>query len=222
MTRVVSFSGIDGAGKSSQARWLAEELRARGVQPVIYWLPLGHHGMQRLARRLKRGFRARAGSAAAPKHETVEPGGGGNGLLRRGWTLAVAIAYVLSYRTFVLRHGGRGRVVIFDRYVLDACAQMRYFYGGKRDLGFERRLLTLLAPRAQSYFLDVPPEIALARKREQFDHEQLELQVRLLREDAERLGVTRLNGDAPPDQLRERILADVVRALVARGEKATA
>ena len=222
MTRVVSFSGIDGAGKSSQAQWLAEELRNQGTDAVVYWLPLGHHRMQRLARTLKGRLRERRAHAASARQQTAKAGGDKAGPLPRVWTTAVAIAYGLSYRTFVIRHGRRGRVVIFDRYVLDACAQMRYFYGRERNLGFEKRVLTLLAPRAQSYFLDVPAEVALARKREQFDLEQLELQVSLFREEAERLRTKRLPGDAPPDALRERILADVTGRAVAGADQSTA
>ncbi|MFZ1480135.1 MAG: dTMP kinase [Paracoccaceae bacterium] len=46
----VSFEGIDGSGKSTQARLLAEELRARGRQVVLTREPGGSPGAEELRR----------------------------------------------------------------------------------------------------------------------------------------------------------------------------
>jgi thymidylate kinase len=126
----------------------------------------------------------------------------------------VALSYVLYYRLTQIRHGGRGRVVIFDRYVADAAAQIRYFYGEAGDLRPQTWLLGTLSPKPlRSYLLEVRAEAALERKQEQFDLQQLKRQAELLREEADRFGVTRLEGEQPAEQLFETMLAEICTSL---------
>ena len=51
----VSFEGIDGSGKSTQARLLAERLRARGADPVLTREPGGSPGAEEIRRLLVEG-----------------------------------------------------------------------------------------------------------------------------------------------------------------------
>ncbi len=207
---VIAFSGLDGSGKSSHARWLAEALAERGVDARVYYLPLGHHPIQRLVRRLRRRARAKRASGGSSVKDTAA---GKATILVHLWTTLLALAYALTYRWVVIRSRSRGQVAIFDRYVLDARAQMRYFYGERRDLSLQGRLLALLSPHARAYLLDVAPQTALARKQDQYDLKQLERQAALLRVEAENLGVVRLAGDSPAAELRRTIVEDILPLL---------
>jgi thymidylate kinase len=217
-TRILALSGLDGAGKSSQSHALRERLEAQGVEVEIYWLPLGHNPVQRAmrgwVRRLTR--RARPHDPAGHGRDATPAPSHGSRALEHGplvvhaWVAFVVLSYALSYRLALARRRGRGRVLVFDRYILDAIAQIRYFYGRDRRFGFQRWLLRALSPRPFcAYLLDVPASTALARKQEQFDLEALELQADLLREEAARLGVRRLDGEQPYERLLEDILTDV-------------
>jgi thymidylate kinase len=214
-TRVIALSGLDGAGKSSQSCALRDRLEAQGLTVVVYWLPLGHNAAQRAVRGWIRRLRHSRPDACArwgrdprpaPSVRALEHGS----LVVHAWVGFVALSYALSYRLALARNRGRGRVLIFDRYVLDAIAQIRYFYGGQHRFAFQRWLLRVLAPRPFcAYLLDVPASTALARKQEQFDLKALQLQADLLREEAARLGVRRLDGEQPRERLLEEILTDV-------------
>jgi thymidylate kinase len=216
-TRVIALSGLDGAGKSSQSSALRDRLEAQGLEVDIYWLPLGHNPVQRALwrwiRRLAR--RPRMGAHRGQLRDAAPAATGGTrhgALVVHAWVAFVALSYALSYRLARARHRGRGRVLVFDRYVLDAIAQIRYFYGDQHRFRFQTWLLRALAPRPFcAYLLDVPGSTALARKQEQFDLAALELQANLLRQEADRLGVRRLDGEQPRERLLEEILTDVYR-----------
>jgi thymidylate kinase len=98
--------------------------------------------------------------------------------------------------------------------MLDSEVQLRFHYGVNRDYRLQSWLLRTLSPGpVRSYLLDVEPEHAIARKAEQFSRRQLEQHVALYRTHHRRLGVRRLDGSLPAEELCERIATDVWRAL---------
>ena len=131
-------------------------------------------------------------------------------LATHAWAGLVAVLTAAEYRRCCLAHIGRGRVVIFDRFLLDAAAQLRFFYGSGGELRTQLRILGWLCPSTtRSYLLDVPAETAAARKPLQYDVEELGRQASLLREEAARLGVLRLDGCSAVEDLHEQIVRDV-------------
>ena len=219
---VVALSGLDGSGKSSQSTGVADRLREAGHGVRVHWMALGHSTVQRRLRRLASGARNRSGrSAARPGAPVLEVDGvtkhraARHPLVTHAWVLLLAVVYGLHFRRTARRCAEE--VVIFDRYTLDAIAQSRYFYDPDRSFRAARWLLRLLAPTPQlSYLLDVPPEVALARKQEQYDAAQLRLQSRLLMEEASHLNVRVLDGTRPADELTEELVAQTLAAIRGR------
>ena len=216
---VVALSGLDGAGKSTQAKALCEIFEWLGIEASTFWLPLGHSSLQRRIRRTLSSFRPRASSnertlptlTTSSKADALGPGRRireRSSLAAKLWVTFVALTYGLSYRR-ALRHRRAGEVVIFDRYLADAVAQIRYFYRQHPRVGFVRALLTTLAPRAHAYLLDVDPALALSRKQEQYDLDQLTRQAHLLRSEALAQGVNVVAGTRPADEIAAEIAADV-------------
>jgi thymidylate kinase len=116
----------------------------------------------------------------------------------------------LSQRRAALEHVPRGRIVIFDRHVLDTVVRMRFLYGGSGRL--QARLVQLVAPHARfAYLLDIRPETSLERKDDIWSLEQLRRHVELYREESRRLGVRRLDGERPRTELCAEIAEDVWR-----------
>jgi thymidylate kinase len=227
---VVSLSGLDGAGKSSQATALRETLEKLGVNCVIEWMPLGHsprnptlHRIRRtanralaLARRLRRARSSAHTGAAGPSAEpnparTLRQQ---SELVTQAWATIVALMQAWQHRRAVRRHRGTGRIVIFDRYTLDSAAQLRFFYGDSHRFPFQKWLLRILSPKPQMLFLlDVRPETLMRRKELQYTLDEVRAQTRLYRQERRALCVRRLDGERPRTELSDEIASAVWRGV---------
>jgi thymidylate kinase len=221
---IVAFSGLDGAGKSTQVTQLSETLRHLGVDSRVVWKPMGHSGALRFVRRrLKRALGVGVGPAshrpaadAPARHWDPEPRTKSLReripLATQLWAAFVGVSAAAYYRRAQLRHAGH--VLVFDRHLLDTRAQLRFFYGARSRLGLALGLVDLLCPRAdRAYFLDVPPEDAHRRKPLQYDTAELDRQAALYREEAARLRACRLDATQPAEILSAFVAADLWSSL---------
>lgn len=161
---VVSFSGIDGAGKSTQIERLHNSLLQSGlvVLRLAFWdnvvfLPQIRAGVSHKVLRGELGI----GAPGKPVQRRDKNA--------RKWYLTLArspfyLLDVLSLRRVVARaRRSNSDVVIFDRYIYDQLANV----SGNLAGSLYARLLLALAPRPDiAYLLDADPEAALARKPE--------------------------------------------------------
>ncbi|MDP9068357.1 MAG: hypothetical protein M3N53_08450 [Actinomycetota bacterium] len=185
--RVVAFSGLDGSGKSTQVRLLAATLEHLGFRVAIAWhrvtfnpsLDLIARPVKALLALVRRATRSRAPLAQAPGPSGEPPAR----VFERGrvvssiWGILVAIANGSSHRRTVLKHTRRADIVLCDRYVLDSWVQIRWLYGGGPLFPLQRVAVRALSPRpVVALFLRVPPQVAWARKRDEFSPTGLEIQ----------------------------------------------
>jgi dTMP kinase len=216
---LVTFSGLDGSGKTSQAEAVRDSLETTSGETVIVWTRLSYNpSLKALAAPVKALLGARA---KAPVHRTgteaTDPGKElrkKSGLVTQGWATAVAVANAAAQRRVTRYHMKRGRNVISDRYTLDSRVHLRYRYGERKRFRLQAWIISMVSPKpTMSYLVDVPPEVAYERKAEQYDLEQLQRQARLYREEADALDVTVLDGTRPRDELACQVGAEVWRTL---------
>lgn len=163
MTRplLVTFSGLDGSGKTTLIARLASDLRARGrrVSVLTMYDDVSLYSYLRRARDLLRGRSRRGGAPAAPP-----PNGGPLYSLVRS-APAHRIAFFGDLASLFARrlyHGRRGdQVLILDRYLYDTLADS--MAGGWPALA---TLLRLVPVPDVPILVDVEPESAFARKGE--------------------------------------------------------
>jgi thymidylate kinase len=226
---VISFSGLDGAGKSSQVTALLATLDRLGFDAERRWVRLewttlwespwlgalgwpARSGLRLVSRLRRVGRSAPVGGAA----ERLEPAvlRERSNLISHVWVTIVALAHAAAQRRAATADVKRDRMVICDRYTLDAAVQLRFRYGESHGYRFQIGLLTRLSPRpVRAYLIDVPAEVAYARRAEQYSLGELARQAELYRAEAERLGVRRLDGSRPREELSEEIARDVWRGL---------
>lgn len=160
-TLLITFSGLDGAGKSTLIRDLAIDLRSGGrrVRVLTMYDDISFYALVRAVRNRLRRRRAGAGRSASPAT--------GSGLLYAIFRSAPArrVAFagdLLSVIARRLYHQGlRAETIILDRYLYDTLADAAG--GGWPSL---RVLLRLTPVPDVPIFVDVDPAQAFARKGE--------------------------------------------------------
>jgi thymidylate kinase/predicted ATP-grasp superfamily ATP-dependent carboligase len=229
---VIAISGLDGSGKSTQARALISSLEARGYDAVMVWNRLTFNpSLFRVTAPLRLAVRGamRLGLMSSAPREVQADGDvipaehSATRALRERvpmvsvlWVTFVALVHAVGVRRSAVREIRRGRIVISDRYVLDSLVQLHDRYGRVHGVGLQARLLRLLTPAPlAAYFLDVPGDEARRRKPEEFSVEELDAHRRAYLGQAGQLGVRVLDGRRPPDELAALIADEVSDRLAA-------
>jgi thymidylate kinase len=233
---LIAFSGLDGAGKSSQAEALKSALEQLGYETTLEWTRLewttlweGGGVLGKIAWPVMRAValvervRGRGWAPAEPQDrdwytDTVETPAARFrqrvGLVNDAWVTVVAAMHARAQRQATAPLIRAGRAVVCDRYTLDAAAMLRFRYGDDRRFRSAIRVLQRLSPQPlRAYHVDVPAAVAHARKAEQYSLDELERQARLYREERDALGVRVLDGERPREELCTEVALDVWRAL---------
>jgi hypothetical protein len=162
---VVALSGVDGSGKSTLSRLVARNLEQAGVSVGHVWSRPGTrpgwlYSLSRAGKKLLR---------QDPSGGITRVAGGipaGDLASRRGilgwiWVTVVTLAFLADVRQQHLRSRG---VLLYDRHLLDALVTLDFFYEGV-DLRLHQAMIRRGLPKPlMSIYLEVPEEVALARK----------------------------------------------------------
>lgn len=189
---LITFSGLDGAGKSTLIELLKKELEEENRRVVVFHMnkDIGVYAYLRFVRdsilnlfSLQEAEKAKPSSGVSNKVDRGKIKGAAlilrkrivwNKFLRR-WIYLVDLFIFLFYRLYIEKV--KKHVLIMDRYFYDRLVDVA---DGRRLTGL--RLLKLLTPTPNlSIFLDVTPEESFARKGE-FSVEYLKRRQSLYRE----------------------------------------
>lgn len=231
---VVTLSGLDGAGKSTQATALRDTLDRLGIGTEVQWTSLSAHppflhtltGSVNTLLHAASGLvpaRATAGvrraTASAPDQVGSSPETLAGRLRQRsrmvgaGWTSLLALRAGLAHRRVARPHLSRGRVVICDRYVLDSQVQLRHQYPELGHAALQSWLVRTLSPKPDlAVFLQVSAHTASTRKAD-YELSENERRARLYDEEATKLGVMRLDGERPRAEVCAELATRVWSAL---------
>ncbi len=92
------------------------------------------------------------------------------------WTTLVTLSYLWRARRALLR----SEVAVYDRHLLDVLVTLDFVYGGAAGELHRRLLRVLLLAADLSFYLSLPAEVAIARKRDAvFGEHSVRLQLQL-------------------------------------------
>jgi len=162
---LITFSGLDGAGKSTLIEWLRGELERRARRVAVFHMN-DHVGVYAYLRAIRDRLRPpRApGDPASPTPLRGRLGAVRDAVLwsksLRRWLYPIDLVVFWVYRLYVEKL--RGRVLIMDRYFYDSLVDV----SNGRGTRWVRFLARLTPTPDLAVFLDITPEESFARKGE--------------------------------------------------------
>ena len=149
---LITFSGLDGAGKSTQIELLEQRLAVDGWRPVVLWTRVGYTGLFNV---LKKGLRFMVGERIPPPGKSVSR----NRLFARPWVTRIWLAAALLdlirvYGVQVRFWRLCGRSVLCDRYLWDSLLDFRVNFPNENvEKGWLWKLLVRVTPQPDVRFL---------------------------------------------------------------------
>ena len=220
--KLICLTGIDGAGKTTLAKNLVKALRDQG-RSAVYIYGRTFPVVSRLLMTLGRATLLRGHD---PWNHYEDYHSNKKRVMRAPWlkwvyTGAIWIDYYLQIWFKLLPWRFSNRTVVLDRYVYDTVINdlsVHLSYSvAQTDRAINRGLRWLPRPDV-TFLIDLPPEVAFARKTDvphiAYLTERSECYLRL----ASRPEVVRINGEETPDALLQAILS-VVSGLMISSEK---
>lgn len=165
--KLICIIGTDGAGKTTQAEQLKNELESRGVRVRYTWGKFGSKYTRVIINFIKWILSSSGkdmsdhSSRSKTKDSFLS-----NRFVRTTYLLYMLIIYHFQILYRVVLPSFTNQVIICDRYVYDTVVDIMVDYDYNEKQG--RRLLRLLffvLPRPdQVIYIDIPPEVSLDRK----------------------------------------------------------
>ncbi len=207
---VVSFSGLDGSGKSTQVTQLQDTLALLGASAELQWAGFKTGSSIRSAlpvldRSLRTGARGAQPATTPPRERDplVPAACLGHPLGEQLWTFTVVAVNAINLWRHVLKPRRGAEVLIFDRFSPDSSLKLDFHYGCNRhiDIRRQRALFTFLSPKPDVGFLVAVPAVVAHQRRQEQTLDELTVMARLYDDQESRFGLVRLDGTEPADQL---------------------
>jgi len=210
LVRMIAFTGLDGAGKTTQIKLLEEHLTASGRKVAVTWSRGGYTG---LFMRIKQALRNILGEEQVPSGPSARR----NELLHRPlartiWLWCAIMDMALLYGVVFRWRIFCGKVQLADRYLWDTWIDFKInFPGADINRMLLWRFLVKVAPHPEhTLFLSIPIAEALRRCQEKeepfFTGEAiLEERNRYYFELSQRFGWSRVDAAEPTDVVFQSI-----------------
>jgi len=209
---LITLSGVDGAGKTTQVRALQAALNTCDLRATQVWYRAGSARWVSMLTRF-----AKRGATAGPPQPTPSRVESRRQRLRspwarQAWSWLTTVELLLKYSAHVAVPLLLGRVVICDRYVYDALADWSAYFGEPDiEKRVAARVLLALTPHPRlAYWLDLPPEEALARSQDGTPASFLATLSEAYRRVAASQGLHRVNGSQTWEAISSPVVSEVL------------
>lgn len=166
MSNIYAFSGLDGAGKSTQIDLLKEYLEKSEHKVLIFWGRGGYTPGMELLKKILRKSNApiipKEGGKTSEREEKLK-----SSFTRKVWLYLAVLDLFLYYSIYMRYKRLIGYSIILDRYLVDTEIDFRLnFPKEKVTSWFIWRMLNKIAPSPDFHFLlTIPVEESLRRSK---------------------------------------------------------
>lgn len=214
---VVSFSGLDGSGKSTQVNRLRTELDQLGVASTNHWAGFKNAALLRDRFPIldRPPSTPRAGTEPGERDRLMPAALHGSRVGSAAWGYVVVLFNTAHLWRFVLLRPRGTKLLVFDRFSPDTMVKLDLRFTRMRgiDIKRQRKLFELISPKPDVGFLvDVSSEVAYGRRQEQTPQELADM-AELYQDQVSRFRLHRLDGTRPADELATEIASTVWRGL---------
>ena len=208
---IVGIIGSDGAGKTTLALRLLDEMKRSRVTAIVYggWgganLPISMILGKLFSKFSRNSYQAQTGTIGGESHINS---------IKRIVEFAILLDYIVSLSLKILIFIFLGYNVILDKYFQDVVVNLHIAF--RKSLAATVKLLLILErlmPKPDLLLLiNVSPQIAFARKKDIANILYCETQAALYKIISELFEVHCLNGEEPPETLAKKAI-ELVSAL---------
>ncbi len=224
---LICFVGVDGSGKTTQAKMLVDWLAAQGLKPMYVWsrgevlqirqvfLRLGRKALGTSEREIandKKSYR----EYQSRKSILLR-----NPIVRFLWSTATRFEHIAQINRDIRGKMMDGYIVVCDRYFWDSAIDMAILNNKKPEWLFNRinQLLWSRVPNpTATFFIDIPPEEALKRKDDIPSLEYVKRRVDMYRYLATCLPMIVINGIDNPTSISALVASSVKKQIELRQE----
>ncbi len=225
---LICFTGIDGSGKTTQAKLLVDWLASRGIKSTYTWSRGEVLAIRRIF--LSMGRKALGTSTRAitsnevsfRNYQSRKSKLMRNPLVRSLWSVTTYVEHIIQINTDIRRQVRDGYWVVADRYQWDTLIDLAVLNNkGSQWLanGFNRFMWRLIPVPVITFFIDIPPEEAMRRKDDIPSLEYVKTRSEHYRDVAARQSFITIDGCQDPAAIHSQITR-VVGAYVEREGKA--
>ncbi|HRW97899.1 MAG TPA: hypothetical protein P5280_00345, partial [Cyclobacteriaceae bacterium] len=166
----IVFSGLDGAGKSTQISYLVDYLSQNGHRTQYFWSRGGYTPIFSI---LKVGLRklSRGRALPSPGHSSGRTKAFSRPLVRKSWLTIAVLDLILVYGIYLRLIQSSGRVVVCDRYLWDTLIDFRLNFPEETiETWLIWRILVKITPIPDvAFLLLIPVEESVRRSKLKFE-----------------------------------------------------
>lgn len=209
----ICFIGIDGSGKTLQAKRLESNLREQGIDCTYRWFRYSTRVLKPLMRLIKCVTRKSKGDSGKREFASSKKRMMKNPLLSWIWRNLSAIEYLVQATIVIRPLFRKSRVVVCDRYMYDMVTDLAINLGRTGDDVVDllrHPALKLLPVPDKVFFLDVPPDIAYSRKQDPdvISEDYLITRADIYSHISDKLGFVRIDGTKSIEEIAEIVLTE--------------